>query len=129
MVIAGIKGKKEQIVTKELTAEVVGSGTLPVYATPAMAALMEQTAYESVEPYLKEGEGTVGSLLNISHLSPSVVGAKIICESELIQVEGKKLVFHVKASDEAGIIGEGEHVRFIISEEKFMEKAASKASC
>lgn len=126
MVKAGIKGIISCEVTKRLTALEMKSGTLPVFATPAMAALMEETAYKSVEPYLNEGEATVGSGLNISHSSPSYLGAKITCESILTAVEGKKLVFHVAARDEAGIIGEGEHVRYIINPERFLEKAKNK---
>ena len=126
MLKAGIKGTLSCKVTEALTAVSMKSGTLPVYATPAMAALMEETAYKSVEPYLSEGEGTVGSGLNISHSSPSYLGSEITCESVLTAVEGKKLIFRVSAMDEAGIIGEGEHIRYIINEERFLEKAKNK---
>lgn len=126
MLEIGIKGLRECVVTENLTALKMKSGTLSVFATPAMAALMEETAYKSVEEFLGEGEGTVGSALNITHSSPSPIGAKITCESTLTGIEGKKLVFHVIAKDEAGIIGEGEHIRFIINSEKFMQKALLK---
>lgn len=122
----GIKGREEVIVTKELTAKELGSGTLNVFATPAMIALMEKTAWKSVQDYLEEGQGTVGIALDIKHLSATPLGMKVICESELIEVEGKKLTFSVKAFDEKGLIGEGRHERFIVSNEKFQSKTDEK---
>ncbi|WP_404988867.1 thioesterase family protein [Clostridium culturomicium] len=122
----GIAGKQEIVVTKELTAEVIGSGLLPVYATPSMIALMENTASKSVEEFLEEGQGTVGTSLNIKHLSATAVGKAVTCESKLIEVDRKRLVFEVKAFDEAGLIGEGIHERFIIDNKKFMEKTLNK---
>ncbi len=122
----GIKACKEIIVTKELCADAWGSGGLPVYATPAMIALMENTAWASVEPCMEEGRSTVGTKLDVSHLSASPVGARITCESELIEAEGRRLVFRVKASDDAGLIGEGLHERFIINVDKFMARTEAK---
>ncbi|WP_040193610.1 thioesterase family protein [Clostridium culturomicium] len=122
----GIAGKQEIVVTKELTAEVIGSGLLPVYATPSMIALMENTASKSVEEFLEEGQGTVGTSLNIKHLSATAVGKAVTCESKLIEVDRKRLVFEVKAFDEAGLIGEGIHERFIIDNKKFMERTLNK---
>ena len=116
---AGIKGKNETTVTEELCANAWGSGGLPVYATPAMIALMENTAWASVEPCMEEGRSTVGTKLDVSHMSASPVGARITCESELVEVDGRRLVFKVSASDDAGLIGEGMHERFIINTEKF----------
>lgn len=126
MLEEGIKGSGSLKVTKELTAVEMKSGTLPVFATPAMAALMEETAYKSVADYLLSGECTVGSGLNISHISPSCLGADIECESILTKVEGKKLIFHVTARDKAGIIGEGEHIRYIVNGDRFLKKAENK---
>lgn len=122
----GIAGKQEIVVTKELTAEVIGSGLLPVYATPSMIALMENTASKSVEEFLEEGQGTVGTSLNIKHLSATAVGKAVTCESKLIEVDRKRLVFEVKAFDETGLIGEGIHERFIIDNKKFMERTLNK---
>jgi predicted thioesterase len=102
------------------------SGALDVYATPAMIALMENTAFESVAPYLEPGSGTVGTALNVKHVSATPVGMKVTCETELVKVDGRALTFSVKAYDEAGLIGEGEHERFIIYEEKFQAKADAK---
>lgn len=127
MLEAGIKGKKEITVTQDKTAKAMGSGTLDVFATPAMIALMENTAFESVAAELKPGSGTVGTALNVKHVSASPVGMKITCETELIKVDGRALTFSVKAYDEAGLIGEGEHERFIVFEEKFQKKADEKA--
>ena len=126
MLTTGIKGKQELVVTKENTAEAMGSGTLEVFATPAMIALMEKTAYESVAPELEEGSGTVGTALKVKHVAASPVGMKITCESELVKVDGRALTFSVKAYDEKGLIGEGEHERFIIYNEKFQAKADAK---
>lgn len=128
MLEAGIKGKKEITVTLDKTAKAMGSGTLDVFATPAMIALMENTAFESVSAELEPGSGTVGTALNVKHVSASPVGIKITCETELIKVDGRALTFSVKAYDEAGLIGEGEHERFIVFEEKFQKKADDKAN-
>ena len=122
----GIKACKEIIVTKELCADAWGSGGLQVYATPAMIALMENTAWASVEPCMEEGRSTVGTKLDVSHLSASPVGARITCESELVEVDGRRLVFKVSASDDAGLIGEGMHKRFIINVDKFMARTEAK---
>ena len=122
----GIKGKKEYVVTKELTAAAVGSGLLEVYGTPYMIALMEETCHTSVGEFLEEGQGTVGISLEIKHTAATPVGMKVWCESELVEVDGKRLVFNVKAFDEAGPIGEGVHQRFIIDNEKFLTKTNAK---
>ena len=114
------------MVTEANSAAAVGSGLLPVFATPAMVALMEQTSWKSVAPYLNEGEGTVGTSLNISHSAATPLGMKVWCESELTEVDRRRLLFHVTCYDEAGVIGEGTHERFIIGNEKFLAKAEQK---
>ena len=124
--IKGIKGRKEIVVTTEKTAKVVGSGLLEVFATPAMIALMEETASMSVAPALAEGSTTVGTLVNVSHVSATPVGATVRCETLLTEVDGRKLTFSVKAYDNAGLIGEGTHERFIVFSEKFMAKTLAK---
>ena len=126
MLQIGIRGKQEITVTKEQTAKVYGSGTLEVFGTPAMIALMENTALKSVAEYIGEGNGTVGTGLDVKHVAATPVGMKVTCETELIKVEGRALTFDVKAYDECGLIGEGTHDRFIIIEEKFQAKANSK---
>lgn len=122
----GIIGQEELIVNEMNTAEALGSGSLAVFATPAMIALMEKTARLSVAPFLEDGQSTVGTLVNVKHLSASPVGMKITCRTELKEIDRRRLVFHVECSDEAGIIGEGEHERFIIDEAKFMTKTEAK---
>lgn len=126
MIETGIKGRKEVTVTEKMTAEAAGSGLLPVFATPQMLALMEQTAFESVQPYLEEGCGTVGTKVDIDHAAATPVGMKVICETELIEVDRKRLVFSVTAYDEKGRIGGGIHERFIIDNVKFMKKTQDK---
>lgn len=126
MLETGIKGTQKVTVTEANTAKTMGSGTLDVFATPAMIALMEQTAWRSVAPYLEEGSGTVGSYLDIHHNAPTPLGMTVTCESELIQAEGRKLTFRLTAYDEAGVVGEGTHERFIIDNERFLQKAAKK---
>ena len=126
MLETGIKHTQEIIVTEDLTADKIGSGKLPVYATPQMIALAENTASDSVAPYLAEGEGTVGTLVNIRHVSATPVGMKVRCETTLAEIVRKRLVFSVEVYDEAGLIGEGTHERFIIQNEKFMAKTEAK---
>ena len=127
MIEIGIKGHKEQIVTPEMSAARVGSGLVDVFATPMMVALIEQTCYESVLPHLDVGQGTVGTLVNVSHLSATPIGRRVWCDSELTEVDRRRLVFSVKAYDEAGLIGEGTHERFVIDTAKFMDKLKAKS--
>lgn len=126
MVQIGIKGYQETVVTPELLASNVGSGLVKVYATAMMIALMEKAAVLSVEPYLEEGQGTVGTHVNMSHCSATPVGMKVWAETELIEIDRRKLTFKVAAYDERGLIGEGLHERFIIDNVKFQQKANSK---
>lgn len=122
----GIKGFKEITVTKELTAISVGSGDLEVYATPAMIALMEGTASESVKAELEEGQGSVGTSIAIKHFAATPIGMRVRCESELVDIDGRRLVFKIETFDEKDKIGEGTHERFIISNDKFQTKTNSK---
>ena len=126
MLKTGIKGHQELVVTQELTAKNMGSGVMDVFATPAMLALMEKTAFTSVAEYLNEGCGSVVTKVDIEHVASSPVGMKITCDSELIEIEGRKLVFKVEAYDEKGLIGKGTHERFIVENKKFQEKTDNK---
>ncbi len=126
MLETGIKGEQQVKVVYENSAAAVGSGLLEVFSTPAMIALMEKTASESVQAYLDEGQGTVGTELRIKHLAATPLGMTVRCESELTRVDGRRLIFSVKAYDDAELIGEGEHERFIINNERFMGKAQAK---
>lgn len=122
----GIKNQIKKTVSNALTAKAMGSGRLDVFATPAMVAMMEEAAQTSVEAELEEGQGTVGTSMTVSHLAATPVGMEVTCESELIEVDGRKLVFDIKAMDEAGLVGEAKHERFIIDSEKFLAKTNAK---
>ena len=122
----GMKGRAEAMVNNQNTAMSAGSGTLPVFATPWMCALMEKAAWTAVAPALAEGESTVGTKLSISHLSATPVSLKVWAECEVTAVEGKRIEFKVTAYDEKGLIGEGTHERFIVTDERFLGKAARK---
>ena len=124
----GIKNKMEIVVTEDRTAKAMGSGELPVFATPAMIALVEETCWRSVADELESGQGTVGTMLDVRHVSATPVGMKVWCESELVGIDGRKLTFSVKVFDEAGLVGEGTHERFIIDNKRFLEKAAAKTA-
>ena len=126
MVEIGIKGRQDEIVTEELTASHIGSGAVRVFATPMMISLMEKTCQRSVVPYLEEGQETVGTKVDIAHVSSTPIGMKVWCESELIDIDRRRLVFKVAAYDEKGLIGEGRHERFIIDIARFKEKTESK---
>jgi predicted thioesterase len=117
---AGIKHKEEKIVAMSDTARVFGSGAAEVFATPMMIGLMEGAAMNAVKGYLPEGFSTVGTSVNVRHLSATAVGKKVWAEAELVEVDRKRLVFKVDAYDEDKKIGEGIHERFIIDEAKFM---------
>ena len=121
---SGIKNEKSIVVTDELTASKVGSGLLPVYATPSMIALMENTCADCVQPYMQDGDGTVGTSVDIKHVSATPVGKTVRCECTLTEVNGKKLVFEVNAYDDKGLIGTGTHKRAIINNEAFMARLA-----
>lgn len=128
MLETGIKGIQEVKVVYENTATAVGSGVLEVFATPCMIALMEKASCDSVLPYLEEGNGTVGTELNVKHVAATPIGMTVRAESELTEVDGRRLVFRVSAYDDAGLIGEGTHERFIVNNEKFQQKTNQKAA-
>ena len=109
-------------VTEGNTAEFIGSGDMAVLATPAMVALMENAAMLAVANHLAEGETTVGSMISTSHLKPSKIGSHVMADAELVEVEGRKLTFKVKAYDGETLIGEGERIRFVVNREKFLAK-------
>ena len=122
----GIKGTGSVLVEQGNTAFAMGSGQLPVFATPAMIALMEKTASESIQNYLEDGYGSVGTKLEVKHSSATPLGMEVHCESELLTIDGRRLVYSVKAFDKAGLIGEGMHERFLIKNESFLKKAEGK---
>lgn len=122
----GMKAEVSTLAEREDTALEVGSGSLLVYATPCMVALMEGAACEAIEAGLNESETSVGTELNISHLSATPVGLEVRAEAEVTAVEGKTISFAVTAYDEAGKIGEGTHKRVVVSSQRFLDKAYSK---
>ena len=126
MLKAGIIKEITEKVTDKNTAKTMKSGELNVCATPAMIALMEQAAYTSVADELEEGQGSVGTLMNVKHISATPVGMEVTAKSELVEIDGRRLVFQVEAFDERGKIGEGEHERFIVDNVKFQQKADGK---
>lgn len=109
-------------VTEGNVAAAMGSGDLNVFATPAMVALMENAAMLAVAGELPEGSSTVGAVMNVTHVKPSVMGDTVSATATLKEVEGRKLTFEVKSTDSKGLVGEGVHIRFIIDREKFMGK-------
>jgi len=122
----GLQAEKTETVTEKNTASALGSGGLVVYGTPAMIALMEMTALSAAAPLLPPGWSTVGTELNVKHLSATPLGMKVSARAELLSIDGRALVFKVEAFDEAGKIGEGTHGRFIVENERFMAKTEGK---
>lgn len=125
-IIVGMKGEVSTIVEREDTAKEVGSGSLLVYATPCMVALMEGAACEAIEEAIDETKTTVGTELNIQHISATPVGLEVRAEAVVTAVEGKVITFEIHAYDEAGEIGKGTHKRVIVPTQKFLDKAYSK---
>lgn len=122
----GLKGRAETTVTPDNTAQAVGSGLVPVFATPYMIALMEGAAVNAVQAALAPDEGTVGTRLDVTHDAATPIGLKVWAEAELVAVEGRKLTFSVAAYDEREQIGGGTHERFVIKPEKFLARAEAK---
>lgn len=125
-ITVGMKGIAQSIVEREDTAQEVGSGSLLVYATPCMVALMEGAACEAIAQALAEGQTTVGTALNIEHISATPVGLEVRAEATVTNVDGKVITFEVHAFDEAGEIGRGSHTRVLINSQKFLDKTYSK---
>ena len=125
-IIVGMKGQASTLVEREDTAAEVGSGSLLVYATPCMVALMEGAACEAIAEALGADQSSVGISLNIDHLSATPVGLEVRAEAEVTAVEGRIITFSLTAYDEAGKIGEGTHKRCVVSAQKFLDKAYAK---
>ena len=128
MLEIGIKHTKSEMVEEKNTAGALGSGLLPVYATPAMILLLEATCAEAVAPLLDEGNTTVGTKLDIEHVAATPIGLEVTCNCELFEIDRRRLAFKVEITDKAGVIGRGTHERFIVAGEKFMEKVSAKSS-
>ena len=122
MIETGLKHTSELTVTEDVTAMVIGSGDMPVLATPMMMALMENAAMLAVKDKLSEGCTTVGGHIESSHLKPSKIGDVVRAEAEVTKVDGKKIEFRVSAYSDKTLLGEGTHLRFIVDREKFMSR-------
>ena len=125
-ITVGMKAEVFSFVEKEDTAKEVGSGSLLVYATPCMVALMEGAACETIEEAMDDDKTTVGTELNIQHISATPVGMDVRAEAVVTAVEGKVITFEIHAYDESGEIGYGTHKRVIVPAQKFLEKAYNK---
>ncbi|MBQ8504339.1 MAG: thioesterase family protein [Clostridia bacterium] len=124
----GTKHEVKITVTKEVTAASMRSGSLEVFATPFMVALMEQAASELCEKFTPEGISTVGVALNIQHLAATMVGKEVRAVATLTAFDGRRASFDVEAYDNAGLIGKGTHDRFTVKIDKFIEKAQERAN-
>lgn len=122
----GMKGEARTLSEREDTAQAVGSGSLLVYATPCMVALMEGAACEAIADCIPEDRTSVGTYLEISHISATPVGMEVWAEAEVTAVDGNNITFQVTAYDEAGKIGEGIHKRAVINAQRFLDKTYSK---
>ena len=122
----GLKGQAEVVVTHDNTAAVMGSGALEVFATPAMVALMENAAMMAARQSLPEESTTVGGQIATTHLRPTGLGHEVRAKATLVREEGRKLYFRIIAEDEDGVIGEADHLRFVVDRERFMAKVTTK---
>jgi fluoroacetyl-CoA thioesterase len=127
-ITVGLIGETTQVVTTDDTAARWGSGLVAGYSTPAMIALMENAAFSATKDVLPEGQTTVGIEVNIKHLAATPVGMTVRARAELMQVEGRKLVFQVEAWDEVEKIGEGTHTRFVVDAARFDKRMREKIS-
>ncbi|MFZ5646093.1 MAG: thioesterase family protein [Bacillota bacterium] len=123
----GIKGEASVAVSDSNTAIAYGSGGVSVFATPAMIGLMEKAALSSVDPVLEEGLTTVGTRIDVQHMAATPVGMTVVAFSELVEVEGKRLVFRVEARDDVEVVGKGTHERYIVPLQKFLSRASGKS--
>jgi fluoroacetyl-CoA thioesterase len=124
----GLSAEVELTVSKAETATHLGSGSLAVYATPALVALMENAAVRVLEGHLPPGYTSVGGQIDVRHLGATPVGMKVRAHAELVEARGRKLTFRIQAWDEVELIGEADHVRFLVEEATFMEKVRAKES-
>lgn len=122
----GITGTASIVVTADKTALALGSGNVNVFSTPAMIALLEGAAVEALRSYLLDGQTSVGTTVNIKHVAATPVGMMVTATAKLKEVDGRRLVFEVSASDEVELIGEGTHERFIVDRERFESRVDNK---
>lgn len=122
----GLKGSASMEVQKGNTAIEVGSGSVPVFATPMLVAIMENAAINAIKEHLPEGKTTVGGQIECKHTSPTPIGMTVIATAELVEVDRKRLTFKIEAHDELEKVGEGEHNRFVIELDNFLENCREK---
>lgn len=108
------------------TAIEIGSGSVPVFATPMLVAIMENAAINALDGMLPAGQSTVGTKIDVAHIAATPIGLTVTASALLIEVEGRRLVFQLSAEDDTGAVGKGTHERFIIDQEKFMAKVNAK---
>jgi fluoroacetyl-CoA thioesterase len=123
---AGLAAERATTVVEALLATHLGSGSVEVYATPAMVALIESAAVAAIDPLLPEGQASVGVALDVRHLAATPPGQQVRARAEVVGVEGRKVTFRVQAWDEHELIGEGTHTRYVIDAARFMERARAK---
>jgi predicted thioesterase len=126
-VVIGTKGTAEAVADESRLAVTVGSGSLRVYATPMMCALMEEAACAAIESYLEDDETTVGTYLELQHTSATPEGMAVSAEAEIIGVSGREITYTITANDAAGVIGSCTHKRVLVGSERFMQKVSNKA--
>lgn len=126
MLEIGLTHTKESVCDENNTAAAVGSGSLRVFSTPALLTLMELCAAESVLPFLEDGQSTVGTRVELKHIAATPVGMSVRCEAVLTEIDRRRLCFDIKAYDECELVGECKHERFIVNNDKFLDKCYSK---
>ncbi|MBQ9057685.1 MAG: thioesterase family protein [Atopobiaceae bacterium] len=126
MLETGLTTQLERFVGENDTARVRGSGSLDVFATPALAELVEACCCACIEGKLEAGETSVGSRLDLQHVAPTPVGMRVTCTCELVEIDGRVLSFDVQASDECGLIGQAHHTRAVVQAERFQSKTDAK---
>ena len=122
----GLTAERTETVIEALLATHLGSGSVEVYATPAMVALMESAAVAAIETLLPEGQSSVGIALDVRHLAATPPGQQVRARAEVVAVDGRKVTYRVQAWDEQELIGEGTHTRFVIDVARFMQRVLSK---
>jgi predicted thioesterase len=123
----GLRGTSTVVVAEENTAAHFGAGGVHVFGTPMMIGLMENAAFSAIQPLLPEGQSSVGTRVNVSHLAATPIGMTVTATAELLEVDGRRLLFRVEARDEKELIGEGQHERFIIALDRFLSRIEEKA--
>lgn len=125
-VTVGAAGVARIVVREDNTASAMKSGSLPVFATPALIALAEEASCEAMAPYLEEDETTVGTKVDIAHTAATPIGCTVVATAKIVEVHGREIVFSIVVEDNAGVVAEGTHSRFLVRQERFMEKAQKR---